>query len=253
MAKKQRNNLLAVGIIAVAIIVGFYVFADRIDLSIIQNFFQPDSQPQPPPDYQPPDYQPAANSLAPTSLAVIVSPNPVDMRSGVLGTVTSNGFNYPIEIEATFLGNGQKQYIPGFLGADGKFEVVNQMNIPGIYTFVAKANGVTSNTYTLTVRGIMTTVSDQFYSKAANNDVVLNCYSHYKWQTIKYYAINHNTMTETYFTTGSTNEYGMDFPSNVRMLLALLPNGLYEIQARIGVDSSGHPGWLASANIEVTP
>jgi len=158
--KKQSSNLAIVIVLAAAIIIGVYILSQSLNLSTIQNIFQSDSQPQPPPDYQPPDYQPAENSLVPTSLSVQVSPNPANMGGAVYGTVTSNGYNYPITVYARNLGaeewtNQGTQSFGAFLGADGKYTHLQQVNIPGYWEFWATTSSVTSKKASLTVLGIL--------------------------------------------------------------------------------------------------
>jgi hypothetical protein len=192
-------------------------------------------------------YTGQANSRAPTSLTAFVSPDPVRMGGWVLGTLSSNGYNYPVSILATHLGKGAQQTIAGFLGADGKWQTAQQMNTPGYWEFYAFVDtGATSNKALLTCLGISIGLSSYHYSKSFATSITIGVYSHLtgNCQIIANdpsHAVSYD-ITNTVINHGG---YGEVAPS-----LAMLPLGNYEIDARIGSEWAHDYGGTAWITVE---
>lgn len=126
-----------------------------------------------PPAYQQPTYPtyppyPTAppDNRAPTSLHVTLDPNPIDMGDMAYGTVTGDGYKYPITIHAKHVGANQEQTFNALLSEYGDFYHAETINIPGYWDFWATTDtGVTSNIPRLTVEGAMLTSSRTFFSQ----------------------------------------------------------------------------------------
>ena len=67
------------------------------------------------PEY--PEFEPQPDSRAPTGLTIMVTPSEVDMGDWIIGTVSSNGYNWPLSVTVTHTGSGVSGEIAGFLGA----------------------------------------------------------------------------------------------------------------------------------------
>jgi hypothetical protein len=176
-------------------------------------------------------YTGQANSRAPTALTAFVSPDPVRMGGWVLGTLSSNGYNYPVTIMATHLGKGTQQSIAGFLGADGKWETAQQMNTPGYWQFIASVDtGTTSNRAQLTCIGINIGLSSDHYSKSFSTSITIEIYSHLSGN-FQIIANDPSHGVSYDITNAAVNHggYGSVAPS-----LSMLPIGNYEIDAHIG-------------------
>jgi hypothetical protein len=119
-----------------------------------------------------------ANELKPTSLTVIINPNPVVMGRGIVGQVSSNGYNYPIICYAKFLGTGEIAQIAGLLGSDGKYALITQLNTPGYWQAYAVAGGVQSNIASFTCEGIKVSPDKDVYSRMIDGDFIIKFYSH---------------------------------------------------------------------------
>lgn len=108
----------------------------------------------------------APNNLKPTSLAVTVSPNDAPRGSTVTGSVTSNGYNYPITIHAKHVGANSEVSFGGLLTDYGKFYHMQQMDICGRWSFWVTCDGVTSNVAYATITGIMLYSDETTYSRS---------------------------------------------------------------------------------------
>ena len=151
---------------------------------IVINLITPDSGAQDWPDYPDfPDYpDPPANSRAPTALNVFVTPNNVDMGDWIEGSVTSNGYNWPLRIVVTHTGTGETGEIAGWLGDDGQFYHWQEINIPGVYEATAYTNGLSSATITFVVQGIIVVPERGHYSKTMSDDIQISVYTHHTRQ-----------------------------------------------------------------------
>jgi len=185
------------------------------------------------PDYEPPP--PAENSLAPTALTVFISPNPVDMGSWIEGSVTSNGYNWPLRIVLTHRGSGESGEIAGFLGADGQFIHWSEFNIPGVWDVTAYADGVSSATATFVCRGILVIPERSHYSKTMSDSMPIGVYSHHTNQNagiVGHYPAGSysRAITNTMINAGGYGEVAPNLDS--------LANGDWELDAIIGSDSA---------------
>lgn len=121
-----------------------------------------------------------ANNRQPTSLTCAVSPNPVTMKGWVHGSVTSNGYNWPVTVYARLKGIDQTQSFDAFLGSDGMYTLEQQLNIAGYWEFWAKTSeGATSNTVSLTCIGILISPSSSFYSRLVAHPITFKIFSNY--------------------------------------------------------------------------
>jgi len=171
--------------------------------------------------------QPSSNQLAPTSLTVTVSPNPMTMGGYIYGAVISNGYNSPVTIYAKLTGTGEVQSFGGLLDASGKFEQGEQMNTPGFWEFWATANGVTSNVARLTVEGLKVQCESSSYSKSMRDSLLIKVYSVFSGNVG--IVANDPAHSVSYPVTNcvvSSKGYGEVAPS-----LDFLPNGGYEMDA----------------------
>lgn len=188
-----------------------------------------------PPDWTPPEWTPPENSRAPTGLTVDVSPNTVDMGDWIIGTVTSNGYNWPLQIKVTHKGSGQSMTISGFLGADGKFELVEDVDIPGVYEVTAYTDTESSTPITFVVRGIRVVAERGHYSKTLSDSMLIGVYSHHTHQNagiVGHYPSGSysQAISNTVINAGG---YGEVAPN-----LDGLANGDWELDALIGSDSA---------------
>jgi len=121
---------------------------------------------------------PSSSGLAPTSLYVVIEPNPVAVGSYVYGRVTGNGYLVPITIHAKLMGNGLEQSFGALLDEDGQYYHSQTLDVAGYYDFWATYNSVTSNKPRLTVQGITLAPSKTFVSKSFAPTLTLQVYSH---------------------------------------------------------------------------
>jgi len=124
--------------------------------------------------------QQGEDKKAPTSMTAFVSPNPVTMGDWIKGTVTSDGYNYPITIHALHIGENAKQSFAGVLDDQGKYELINQLNTPGYWQFWVETDvGVKSNKVQLTCQGIKIVGDKTVYDKSQDDQITFKVYSHY--------------------------------------------------------------------------
>lgn len=97
--------------------------------------------------------QSTPNERAPTSLTVALNTYDCNMGTTVIGAVTSNGYNYPVNVYVKYLGTGDQVSESGLLGADGRFIEARAIQLPGGWEVWATSNGVTSNKVLLSVHG----------------------------------------------------------------------------------------------------
>jgi hypothetical protein len=185
------------------------------------------------PDYEPPP--PAENSRAPTDISVFVTPNEIDMGDWIIGTVTSNGYNWPLSVTVTHTGSGQSGELAGWLGANGQFEIYQAVNVPGVYEVTATSNGVTDGPITFVVRGILVDCDGGFYSKTMSDSKLIRVYTHHTHQNagiVGHYPAGSysRAITNTVINAGG---YGEVAPN-----LDGLANGDWELDAIIGSDSA---------------
>jgi len=236
-------------IIAAAILIGFYILSQNIQLSSIQNFFQSSSTSND--TTQASQNYNTENSRTPTSLFVQVSPNPAVMGRAVYGTVTSNGYNYPITVYARNLGaeewtNQGTQTFGALLGADCKYEHLQQVNVPGYWEFWATAGSVTSNKASLTVQGILVS-SDHQVVTTGDSYVNFVVFSNFKNTQVSLFANDPAKSISIPLQTVNTDHTGsvaVAYNFNDR---STFPVGTYEIDAIIsGQKASSYGGsmWL---------
>jgi hypothetical protein len=95
------------------------------------------------------------SSRLPTALFINVNPAVIDVGDYAWGTLTSDGYNFAITTKAVHRGDDVASSIPGFAGADGRYEYVQEMNTPGFWEFqTTSENGVKSNVAYLEVQGM---------------------------------------------------------------------------------------------------
>jgi len=142
----------------------------------------------PPPD-DGDDHVAPPNNLQPSSLTAFVSPNPMTMGGWIQGTVSSDGYNWPITIYATHKGEGATQSWAGLLAENGIYQLTQQLSTPGIWSFVVKtAEGLESNTVTLTCQGILIVPEFDHYSKTFRDSISFKIYSHMERQSAQILA-----------------------------------------------------------------
>lgn len=131
--------------------------------------------------YTQPTAPPASNSRAPTSLHVVIEPNPITMGSTVYGEVVSDGYLYPVTIHAKHVGANTEQTFAGLISEYGDFYHSEPINIPGYWDFWATTDtGVVSDMPRLTVQGAMLQSSKTFFSRMMGDmttTVQLFCHS----------------------------------------------------------------------------
>jgi hypothetical protein len=147
MPMKQETDWVLVAVIIVA---GYLVLTHLpAGLSI---FVQSPQSPPAPQDPQTPP--PTSNERAPTSLTVSLNTYDCYMTDWVTGTVTSNGYNYPLTVYMKHVGSGEQNNQGGLIGADGRFTQGQNINTPGVFEFWVTSGSVTSNKVTLNVHGV---------------------------------------------------------------------------------------------------
>lgn len=173
-------------IIGIAIIIAVAILAQNANITL-PNFnpniiVNPSPSPSPTPTPTPTPQPQPENARKPTVLNAFVSPNPCTMGWWVDGTVTSNGYNYPIKIIANHLTTGTSQTLTGFLGPDGQFALTQQLNTPGYWTFQAMTEdgSVTSNLVELTCVGVKVDPSKEFYSRLIDDSITFTITSYIK-------------------------------------------------------------------------
>lgn len=215
------------------------------DLNI--NIEIPWSQPDTPSDDQPPPSDPTPpiipdNFKKPTSLTIVLSPNPMNMKGMIYGQCISNGYNYNVELYARHKGSGETVHISGWLGEDGKFTHTQQINTAGYWEFWAETDSgaVTSNIAPLTVRGILV-VTDGHVSLSLDPIKIIRVYSSYTGNCL-IVAHDHEVgasipMTNTVVNSGGYGDVSFDYSGWTRKT--------YEIDAIIGGTSA--QAWGGSA------
>jgi len=186
-----------------------------------------------------------SNSRAPTAMTALVSPNPVNMGGWVVGTVTGNGYNYPIEILATHRGTGATQSIAGFLDGGGMIELDQQINTPGEWEFIVNGGGVSSNTAFLTVQGVVIESEDSFYSRLMDDSQQFMVYSDHKGSCLVY-ASKDGWATEVTIGTIVINSGGY---GSFTISLDWVTLGNYEFDARIAGETAR--GWGATCWVNI--
>ena len=177
--KKNEKYLILAG---AAIIIVFVVMANFPSLNITfpaapgggdtYYYTQPTSPPSP-------TAPPTSDSRAPTSLYVVIEPNPVTMGEWVYGSATSDGYKYPITIHAKHVGEGVETSFGALIDEAGQFYHSQTLDTPGYWDFWATAGSVTSNKPRLTVQGAMVTSSRTFFSRLLGYmDTTLKLYCH---------------------------------------------------------------------------
>jgi hypothetical protein len=185
----------------------------------------------PPPDWG----DPPANKQAPTGITATVSPSTIDMGDWLIGTVTSNGYNWPLSVTVTHTGSGVSGELAGWLGPDGQFEIYQSVEVPGVYEVTATANGITDGPITFVVRGILVDCDGGFYSKTLSDSKRIGVYSHHTNQNagiVGHYPAHSisRPITNTVINAGGYGEVAPNLDS--------LNNGDWELDAIIGGDSA---------------
>lgn len=190
-------------------------------------------------------YTPPSSSRAPTSLACFLSPNPGWMGGAFYGTVSSNGQNYPIEITVKHKGSGDTQTIPATLGADGKYELITQINTPGHWQAWASADGgaVKSNVVEFTVQGLLIVPEANHYSKTFRDSMVFRVYGSWTGNA-QIIAYDHDAaisipVTSTVINSGGYGDFSVGLDS--------WGNGDYEFDVLIAGQKAtdyGGSGWV---------
>ena len=147
-------------VVVAVLIVGGYVLLNttnadgsplfQLPSSIINIFVQNQTPPSNGGGATPP---PVTNDRAPTSLTVVLNTYDCVMGSFVAGSVTSNGYNYPVTVYVKHVGSGEQISEGGLLAANGRFYAGSNIQTPGVYEVWASSSGVTSNKVTLSVHG----------------------------------------------------------------------------------------------------
>jgi len=203
----------------------------------------PPAEDQPPNDNIPPIIP--DNYKKPTSLTIVLSPNPMNMKGIIYGQCISNGYNYNVELYAKHKGSGETVHISGWLGEDGKFTHTQQINTAGYWEFWAEVDSgsVKSNVAPLTVQGILV-VMDGHVSKSLAPVKVIKVYSSYTGNCqLVAYDHEHSMsipMTNTVVNAGGYGDVSFDFSP------AVWASGTYEIDAIIGgvkAQSWGGSAW----------
>lgn len=213
---------------------------------IIINLIAPESDAPDWPDFPDyPEYDIPENFREPTALTVFVTPNTVDMGDWIEGSVTSNGYNWPLRIVVTHTGTGESGEIAGWLGPDGQFYHWQEINIPGVYEATAYANGVSSATITFVVRGIIVVPERGHYSKTISDSIQIGVYTHHTRQNAgiigHYPAGSISRAIETVYI--NAGGYGSASPN-----LDSYNNGDWELDAVIGGDTAmawGGTYWIS--------
>lgn len=176
------------------------------------------------------------NSRKPTGLTITLTTHEMDMGSWIRGTVSGDGYNYPIEVWAKHTGSGDTGNLYAFLGSDGKYtSEFQKMETPGVWELYAEADGIKSEPVTLVVRGIRVVCERGHYSKTLSDSILIGVYSHHTRQNagiVGHYpeGAYSRSITNTVINSGG---YGSVSPN-----LDGLANGDWEIDAVIGSDQA---------------
>ena len=182
---------------------------------------------------------PASDSHAPSSMYAVVQPNTISQGQRVIGVVTSDGYKYPITVNARHMGQGTTQTFGGLLDDTGRFLISQTISLPGSWEFWTTAGAVSSNRADLTVLGIATTSDRASVSKSLSPTCNIGVYS----STSGNVAIIANDpvhfisvpLTNTVVNSGGYGTVNVDLSS--------LAQGSYEIDALInGQTASGFGG-----------
>lgn len=186
-------------------------------------------------DFTPPPSPPPSDITVPTSLSCSVIYPTLTMGQYQLGTVTSNGRNYPVTIYVGHRGTGLMIEIAGFLNDHGMWTSPPQkMGTPGYYeAWVETDTGVASPHIFFVVEGIKVLGESEHYSKTFKDSFLIEVVSHYKntnVQIIGNYPAGDYSQPIT-STTLNNLGYGSVAPS-----FDSLANGDWELDALIGSD-----------------
>lgn len=250
--KQQNMKYIYIAVIVIIagsfVLAGIYLFADNFKIELPFDLFNQDQQNNDDNDLISdvnndviPDVKPD-NFKNPTSLTINVAPNPVYLGNAVYGTCTSNGYNVGLDIEAKYLGTSEIVHVAGWLGTDGQFNTMQQMNTCGIWEFQATSdNGIKSNKVSLTVQGMSTGSSLEHYSKTFADEITFSVYTHHTRQSVTFVA--DNGVTNTFLGSSTVNSGG--YAEITVNLDSLLANGDYKIDAVIGSDRADYYGKCA--------
>jgi hypothetical protein len=170
---------------------------------------------------------PTSDSRAPSSMYANVEPNPVIMKHRVIGTVTSDGYKYPITVHAKHNGQGKEQTFGGLLDASGRFIITQTIDLPGYWSFWATAGSVSSNVASLTVGGISVVSERDHISKSMSPTCVVAVFSHYTG-TVGIFANDPSHSVSIPLGTATVNSGGY---TAVNVDFSRLANGDYELDA----------------------
>jgi hypothetical protein len=239
MKGKTVNTLVIVGVV---LVVGYFVLQNPQLLSFnlsgltggeTNNFYNQSSS------------STTTDSRAPSSLTVVVTPNPVTMGNRILGTVTSDGYKYPCSISVKHVGKNQVQSMGGLIDASGRFLHIQTINIPGKWEFSASAGSVKSNTASLTVKGIAVVSSKNTVSRSAGSTADISVYSSYSGNAAV--IANDPTHSVSYPLTNcvvNAGGYGV-----VQVDFNVLAQGTYLIDAVIGGETATSYGGSYSVTV----
>jgi len=183
----------------------------------------------------------------PSAISIFVNPSVVDMGDWILGTASTDGYNFAITTKVAHKGSGQSQSVAGWVDSDGRYELAQPVNLPGYWEFQTTAeNGVKSNVAYLTVRGIQVNLEASHYSKTFRDSLELRALTHYAGADVLFVAINHDTGTSTPLGTARANSGGY---ATLSYNFDSFANGNYDIDAIVGSDSA--TSWSATAWLEI--
>lgn len=180
----------------------------------------------------------SSNSRSPTSLYAVVEPNPVAMKGRVLGTVTSDGYKSPIAIHAKHRGQGVEQAFGGLLDDNGRFLLTQTISLPGYWNFWVTSGTVSSNTVSLTVQGIATSVDRDHVSKSLSPTCIVSVFSNYAGN-VAVFANDpaHGVSIPLTNTVVNSGGYG-----SVQVDFSTFAQGSYEIDALINGETASTYG-----------
>jgi hypothetical protein len=162
-------------------------------------------------------------------MTVMITPKDFAQGGWFVGTVYSNGYNYPINVHALHLGSGERTDMQVLIGQDGKFTTSPiQLKTAGYWQFWATSDAVNSNKEIITVRGIRTGIDPTFYSRAFPMEGTIKVYSHYKNTNVGVVILDHARGISTPIYAGSTDSNGF---LSIKYTPTGFVNGDYEVEA----------------------
>lgn len=252
--KKKSTNWLLIGVVALfaIIILGNSGALSNLGLPNYEGNPNPYPYATPTPTpYNPwptayptsaPTSAPYTDVTAPTSLFVVVEPNPMNMGAWVGCSVTSNGRNSPFDLHIKNVGSGQEQSVGGFLDEDGQFYHGQTFSIPGYWDVWATTGSVTSNKPRLQVQGALVVAERTHVSKTVDDTLVCQLFCHSSGNTQVFLNDPAHSasipMTNAVINSGGYGDIELDFGS--------IANGDYTISFVVnGVTADSYGGVAA--------